>query len=126
MLPITTHLLKPIVHLNKDDTSDNALHKPLTEADVCQRIQVLLTPEQKDDDEDGMMMRGVEQHINGGMERREEVKMMSEFKESELSDVSNHLERLRNEKFNPQIDVIGQMLSSNLDSLRNTKKKLDK
>ncbi len=52
--------------------------------------------------------------------------MMSEFKESELSDVSNHLERLRNEKFNPQIDVIGQMLSSNLDSLRSTKKKLDK
>ena len=51
--------------------------------------------------------------------------MMNEFKESELSDVSNHLERLRNEKFNPQINVIGQMLSSNLDILRSTKKELD-
>jgi hypothetical protein len=35
------------------------------------------------------------------MEEKKDIKVMSEFKESELMDVSNHLERLRNEKFNP-------------------------
>jgi hypothetical protein len=60
------------------------------------------------------------------MEEKKDIKVMSEFKESELMDVSNHLERLRNEKFNPQIDAIGQMLSNNLEILRNTKKNLDK
>jgi hypothetical protein len=43
-------------------------------------------------------MRGVEQ--KNGLEK-EEIKMMSDFKENDLMNVSNHLERLRNEKFNP-------------------------
>ena len=94
----------------------------MTEADVCKRIQVLLSSERKGEDFDDAMM--VEQ--KNGLEKEELVSRIDEFKEKELENVANHLERLRNEKFNPQISEIGQMLSNNLETLRNTKRNLDK
>jgi hypothetical protein len=45
MLPITSHLLKPIIHAIKDDSNESDLRKPMTEANVCQRIQTLLSSE---------------------------------------------------------------------------------
>jgi len=63
MLPITSHLLKPIIHAVQDDNNESDLRKPMTEADVCQRIQTLLSSEKQNEgeefDEEGMMMRGV-------------------------------------------------------------------
>ena len=50
------------------------------------------------------------------------VTKLSDLKEKDLETVANHLERLRNEKFNPEVHGIGQILSNNIEQLRNNKR----
>lgn len=100
MLPVAADLLRPIAKMQKDDDNAGNMRKPMTEADVCKRIQVILNSERKggEDFDDTMLMRGGEQE--NGMEN-ECIARIGDFKEKDLEHVSNHLERLRNEKYNP-------------------------